>query len=141
VVRSPQVSSGAGFRNVPVEQVDRANLIEVVRVYFDRTSLACDKAAPGNINRWRDFPNIMGRRKLSYEGSSRKQIVGNPKNKILQVSLLLHWEAPRGPHVNPGGPTVERAFVSILALELGPRSMLSAGLKVPWVDIARLGFA
>jgi len=38
-------------------------------------------------------------------------------------------------------PRLSAALSSILALELGPRSMLSAGLKVPWVDIARLGFA
>ena len=83
----------------------------------------------------------MGRRNFRMRGLRESNRRERQRTRYGKYHCLLHWEAPRGPHVNPGGPTVERALSSILALELGPRSMLSAGLKVPWVDIARLGFA
>src|SRR5712691_4710454 len=41
---------------------------QVVRVISIEQVLPCDKAALGNINRWRDFPNIMGRRNFGMSG-------------------------------------------------------------------------
>ncbi len=73
----------------------------------------------------------MGRRNFRMSGLRESNRRECQKTRYGKYHCLLHWEAPRGPHVNPGGPTVERALSSILALELGPRSMLSAGLKGP----------
>src|SRR6266568_4298714 len=73
----------------------------------------------------------MGRRNFGMSGLRESNRRECQKTRYGKYHCLLHWEAPRGPHVNPNGPTVERALSSILALELGPRSMLSAGRKGP----------
>ena len=84
---------------------------EVVRVISIEQVLPCDKAALGNINRWRDFPNITGRRNFRMSGLRESNRRECQRTRYGKYHCLLHWEAPRGPRANPGGPTVERRFV------------------------------